>query len=182
MTVTPQELAKRFLRTEWDHLSAGERRVVEAVLKRATISRNPEAAAGDGRSFGERLADKIAQFGGSWTFILLFLASLAGWVILNSFILARRGGGFDPYPYILLNLFLSMLASLQAPVIMMSQNRQAAKDRADAANDYEVNLKAEIEIRRLHEKLDELREKQWEALVEMQREQIELLKGMVRQG
>ena len=180
MAVTPQELAKRVLRTEWEHLTSAERRVVEAVLKRATISRDTDRIIEDARTFGERLADRIAQFGGSWTFILLFLGSLAGWVVLNSFILAKRGATFDPYPYILLNLFLSMLASLQAPVIMMSQNRQAAKDRADAANDYEVNLKAEIEIRRLHEKLDELREKQWEALVQMQREQIELLKGMVR--
>ena len=180
MSITPQELAKRVLRTEWEHLSSAERRVVEAVLKRATISRDPEALAADARTYGEQLADKIAQFGGSWTFILTFLACLGGWVVLNSVILASRGGGFDPYPYILLNLFLSMLASLQAPVIMMSQNRQAAKDRQDAASDYEVNLKAEIEIRRLHEKLDELREKQWEALVEMQREQIELLKGMVK--
>ena len=179
MSITPQELAKRILRTEWDHLSASERRVVEAVLKRATISRNTDRMVEDARTFGERVADRIAQFGGSWTFILLFLAALGGWVVLNSVILASRRGGFDPYPYILLNLFLSMLASLQAPIIMMSQNRQAEKDRADAANDYEVNLKAEIEIRRLHEKLDELREKRWEELVQMQREQIELLKGMV---
>ena len=180
MTTTPQELAKRVLRTEWEKLSSRERRVIDAILARANVSRNPEAAETEIRTFGQRLADKIAEFGGSWTFILLFLGALAGWVVLNTIILLERGSTFDPYPYILLNLFLSMLASLQAPVIMMSQNRQAAKDRQDAANDYEVNLKAEIEIRRLHEKLDELREKQWEALVQMQREQIELLKGMVK--
>lgn len=178
MTITPQELAKRVLRTDWDKLSDAERRVIEAVLKRATISRDPGEFVDD-RSFGERLADRIAQFGGSWTFILIFFSALLGWVGLNSLILARRNAAFDPYPYILLNLFLSMLASLQAPVIMMSQNRQAAKDRADAANDYEVNLKAEIEIRHLHEKLDELREKRWEELVRMQQEQIEMLKSMV---
>ena len=182
MTVTAQELAKRVLRTEWEHLTSGERRVIEAVLHRVNISRSPAARAADDRSFGERLADRIAQFGGSWTFILLFLAALAGWVVLNSFILARRNSAFDPYPYILLNLFLSMLASLQAPVIMMSQNRQAAKDREDASHDYEVNLKAEIEIRRLHEKLDELREKRWEELVQMQREQIDYLRAMVAKG
>ena len=112
-----------------------ERRVIQAVLKRGTISRDPEAGAADDRTFGERLADRIAQFGGSWTFILLFLSALLFWVGLNGYILARRGTTFDPYPYILLNLFLSMLASLQAPVIMMSQNRQAAKDREDAAHD-----------------------------------------------
>ena len=179
MTITPQELAKRVLRTEWAQLSDGERRVIEAVLKRATISRDPGEVV-DTRSFGERLADRIAQFGGSWPFILIFLGALACWVVLNTVILARRGEAFDPYPYILLNLFLSMLASLQAPVIMMSQNRQAAKDRQDAANDYEVNLKAEIEIRHLHEKLDELREKRWEELVQMQREQIEMLKAMIK--
>jgi len=179
MTITPQELAKRVLRTEWDKLSSRERRVIDAVMARANISKDPEAPGADLRTFGERLADKIAQFGGSWTFILLFLAALLGWVILNSVILARRNATFDPYPYILLNLFLSMLASLQAPVIMMSQNRQALKDRQDAASDYEVNLKAEIEIRRLHEKLDDIREKRWEELVQMQREQIEYLKAMV---
>lgn len=119
------------------------------------------------------------MFGGSWTFILSFLTVLAGWVVLNTILVAKRGTTFDPYPYILLNLFLSMLASLQAPVIMMSQNRQAVKDRSDAAHDYEVNLKAEIEIRQLHEKLDDIREKRWEDLVQMQREQIEYLKAMV---
>ena len=179
MTITPQELAKRVLRTEWDKLSAAERRVVEAVLKRATISRDPGEEGEAPVSFGERLADRIAQFGGSWTFILSFLALLAGWVGLNVYLVARRGSTFDPYPFILLNLFLSMLASLQAPVIMMSQNRQAVKDRLDAANDYEVNLKAEIEIRGLHEKLDDIREKRWEDLVRMQQEQIEMLKAMV---
>ena len=179
--VTPQELAKRVLRTEWDKLSARDRRVMDAVLNRAMISRNPEAeATKEGRTFGERLADKIAQFGGSWTFILSFLAVLVAWVVLNTILVAKRGTTFDPYPYILLNLFLSMLASLQAPVIMMSQNRQALKDRSDAASDYEVNLKAEIEIRHLHEKIDDIREKRWEDLVQMQKEQIEYLKAMVK--
>jgi len=180
MTITPQELAKRVLRTEWDKLSAAERRVVEAVLKRATISRDPGEEGEAPATFGERLADPIAQFGGSWTFILSFLGLLAAWVGLNVYLVAKRGSTFDPYPFILLNLFLSMLASLQAPVIMMSQNRQAVKDRLDAANDYEVNLKAEIEIRGLHEKLDDIREKRWEDLVRMQQEQIEMLKKMVK--
>ncbi|HEU4570526.1 MAG TPA: DUF1003 domain-containing protein [Gemmatimonadales bacterium] len=182
MTLTPQELAKRVLRKEWDHLSPRERRVIEAVLNRLPVSRNTEAEFRDARTFGERLADRIAQFGGSWPFIIIFLLALLGWVGLNGYLLATRGRTFDPYPYILLNLFLSMLASLQAPIIMMSQNRQAAKDRLDAAHDYEVNLKAEIEIRRLHEKLDELREKRWEELVQMQREQIEYLRSLVVKG
>ena len=135
----------------------------------------------DSRTLGERVADNIANFGGSWPFIFIFLGIIMGWMVLNTLFLGGLigGGAFDPYPFIALNLLLSALAGLQAPIIMMSQNRQAAKDRMDAANDYEVNLKAEIEIRRLHEKLDELREKQWEALVQMQREQIEYLKSMV---
>jgi uncharacterized membrane protein len=147
------------------------------VLRRHPLSRNVVKEFEDSRSFGERLADRIAKFGGSWSFILVFLASLGGWVILNTALLRSRA--FDPYPYILLNLFLSMLASLQAPIIMMSQNRQAAKDRVDAAHDYEVNLKAEMEIRGLHEKLDELRERRWMELVDMQQEQIRLLQGLL---
>ena len=112
MTITPQELAKRVLRTEWEHLSTREQRVLNAILSRVNISQNPEAVRDDQRTFGERLADKIAQFGGSWTFILLFLAALACWVILNSVILAKRNATFDPYPYILLNLFLSVIMLL----------------------------------------------------------------------
>ena len=104
------------------------------------------------------------------------------WVILNSFILIRSHNDFDPYPYILLNLFLSMIASIQAPVIMMSQNRQAAKDRLDAAHDYEVNLKSELEILGVHEKLDDLRDKKWMALIDMQQQQISLLEELLRGG
>jgi uncharacterized membrane protein len=121
------------------------------------------------------VADRVVGFGGSWTFISLFCGVLVAWVVLNSFILARWGGAFDPYPYILLNLVLSMLAALQAPIIMLSQNRQAAKDRLDAAHDYEVNLKAELEVRALHEKVDCLRGQQWGELIELQQEQIRLL-------
>src|SRR5213082_2346566 len=127
-----------------------------------------------------RLADKVAAFGGSWTFIIIFVAVLLSWVLLNSFILARRGAAFDVYPYILLNLFLSMLAAVQAPVILMSQNRQGVKDRLDAAHDYEVNLKAELEILSLHEKLDELREMKWAGLIGMQQEQIRLLTQLLK--
>jgi uncharacterized membrane protein len=151
--------------------------LAHTVLKRHPLSRNAVQEFEDSRSFGERLADRIAKFGGSWPFILLFFACLVGWVILNTGLLQARA--FDPYPYILLNLFLSMLASLQAPIIMMSQNRQAAKDRVDAAHDYEINLKAEMEIRGLHEKLDELRERRWMELVDMQQEQIRLLQGLL---
>ncbi|MFL6209670.1 MAG: DUF1003 domain-containing protein [Pyrinomonadaceae bacterium] len=174
------QAAKTFLRREWDKLNERERYVIERLVARTHVSRNTNREFYDERTYGQRLADKIASFGGSWTFIIIFAAVLLLWVVLNSYILARRGSAFDPYPYILLNLFLSMLAALQAPVIMMSQNRQAAKDRLDAAHDYEVNLKAELEIVSLHDKLDELREQRWGELVAMQREQIRLLEELAR--
>jgi uncharacterized membrane protein len=125
---------------------------------------------------GEKVADRGATFGGSWMFIFIFGGVLLSWIILNSLMLANRA--FDPYPYILLNLFLSMLAAIQAPIIMMSQNRQAAKDRETAKHDYEVNLKSELEIRRLHEKMDELREDKWIELIKLQQEQINLLEEL----
>ncbi|MEQ1523941.1 MAG: DUF1003 domain-containing protein [Aestuariivirga sp.] len=151
-----QLLAQRLLDMGFDKMTAHERNVIERVAKRVAVSRNINVEHEKSYTFGERLADRVASFGGSWTFLILFSAVIIGWVVLNTVMLA---GGFDPYPYILLNLFLSMLASIQAPVIMMSQNRQAAKDRLSAAHDYEVNLKAEIEIMALHEKLDEIRAK-----------------------
>jgi uncharacterized membrane protein len=157
------------------HLGATERRVLVRFLQRAHVVRDTNAEFADTRTLGQRVADRVAAFGGSWAFIFLFGAVLVGWIALNSLVLARRHEAFDPYPYILLNLFLSMLAAIQAPVIMMSQNRQTARDRFDAANDYEVNLKSELEIRALHEKLDALREAQWAELVAMQRDQIALL-------
>ncbi len=124
-------------------------------------------------TYGERLADKVAEFGGSWTFIIAFAVVMTGWITLNSYFLAQRA--FDPYPYILLNLILSCLAAIQAPVIMMSQNRQEAKDRKRAENDYVINLKSEIEIRHLHQKLDLSLEEQYKHLCEIQQLQIELL-------
>ena len=148
-------------------------------LKGTTVSRNTNVEFDDGRTFGERLADRIAEFGGSWTFIITFIIILVAWIVTNSYILAHRNEAFDPYPYILLNLFLSMLAAIQAPVIMMSQNRQAAKDRLDAAHDYEVNLKSELEIAGLHEKLDEFREQKWNQLIDMQQEQIKFLERLI---
>jgi uncharacterized membrane protein len=148
-------------------------------LKGTTVSRNTNVEFDDQRTFGERVADQIAQFGGSWTFIITFLIILAAWIITNSYVLAHRDQAFDPYPYILLNLFLSMLAAIQAPVIMMSQNRQAEKDRLDAAHDYEVNLKSELEIASLHEKLDEFREQKWRELIAMQEQQIQFLERLI---
>ncbi|MBU6343014.1 MAG: DUF1003 domain-containing protein [Bacteroidetes bacterium] len=124
-------------------------------------------------SFGQRLSDRVAQFGGSWTFIISFMLVLFGWIALNSFVLTNRA--FDPYPYILLNLILSCIAAIQAPVIMMSQNRKEAKDRQRAENDYMVNLKSEIEIRNLHRKMDLNMEDQFQHLFAIQQKQLELM-------
>jgi uncharacterized membrane protein len=167
------------LRREWDHLAARERRIVEAVLRRTPVARDMSQELLDERTFGQRMADRIAAFGGSWPFILLFLAFLAGWMALNAAVLGPRREAFDPYPFILLNLVLSTLAALQAPVIMMSQNRQAQRDRLNAANDYEVNLKAEMEIRALHQRLDALRDEDWAELVRLQQVQIQLLERLL---
>ena len=153
-------LARRILEIGYDDLPPRERHVIERVAKRLAVSRDVGSSFEQGRSFGERLADRIAAFGGSWTFIMMFMGAILAWVLVNTILLIRSGGEpFDPYPFILLNLFLSLVAAIQAPIIMMSQNRQAAKDRLQASHDYEVNLKAEIEIMALHEKLDELRQK-----------------------
>lgn len=124
-------------------------------------------------TFGQRLADQVAAVGGSWPFVIGFCSVLLAWVALNSLFL--RAGAFDPYPYILLNLALSCIAALQAPVIMMSQNRAAARDRMEADEDYKINLKAELEIASLHDKIDHLLHVQWERMVEIQQTQIELL-------
>ncbi len=149
-------LAQRLLQKDFGNIPERERRVIERVAKRVSISRDTNSDHESTLTYGDRLADQVASFGGSWKFLILFAVFIAAWVLLNSVMLVV---GFDPYPYILLNLFMSMLASIQAPVIMMSQNRQAVKDRLAATHDYEVNLKAEIEIMALHEKLDDMRAK-----------------------
>jgi uncharacterized membrane protein len=169
-----EELTAKFLRA-CDETGEGEQRVVDSLSRRLHISRDTNREFEESLTVGQRLADRIAIFGGSWTFILIFLAVLLAWVVLNTAVLGRVGRPFDPYPYIFLNLILSMLAALQAPVIMMSQNRHASKDRVAAGHDYEVNLKAELEILALHRKVDLLREEQWLELLAMQREQIQLL-------
>lgn len=168
-------LAERLLRTGFDDLPERERRIIRRLASRVAISTDVNTAYEAQLTFGERLADRVASFGGSWTFILIFAGVLLGWMLLNSEVLAALGWAFDPYPYIFLNLMLSMVAAIQAPVIMMSQNRQADKDRMAAGHDYEVNLKAELEILQLHEKLDELRLSRWEALVRLQNDQLAAL-------
>ena len=159
-------LARRILEIGYDDLPQRERHVIERVARRIAVSRDVGTSFEESRTFGERLADRIAAFGGSWTFLMLFGAAIAAWVAINTLLLVRTGQQpFDPYPFILLNLFLSLVAAIQAPVIMMSQNRQAAKDRVQAGHDYEVYLKAEIEIMALHEKMDELRQKDLKELI-----------------
>lgn len=155
---TMAELASRWLSRNADALTDSERRVLQSAIDRKTVSFYTEGAEHQGATTGARVADAVARIGGSWSFIIAFIVFLVAWALLNSVLLTREA--FDPYPYIFLNLVLSMLAAIQAPVIMMSQNRQAERDRAAAAHDYEVNLKSEIEIMALHEKLDELRHSQ----------------------
>jgi uncharacterized membrane protein len=173
-----RELAQHLLRKGFDDLTERERRVISRIANRVQIAQNVNSVFDEQLSLGERLSDRISAFGGSWPFIILFGLTLTIWIAVNSVFLARRA--FDPYPYILLNLVLSMLAAIQAPVIMMSQNRQAAKDRVAAAHDYEVNLKAELEIMGLHDKLDELRQQHLAKFLERQEHQLELIEKLVR--
>jgi uncharacterized membrane protein len=159
----------------YEALDEHAKKVARHLTGRTPIARNIAQELDKNATLGQRAADAVASFGGSWVFLSLFAATMLGWIALNSVILVRYGKTFDPYPYILLNLFLSMLAAVQAPIILMSQNRHADKDRANAEHDYEVNLKAELEIMLLHEKLDLLREGQWAELLELQKEQLKLL-------
>lgn len=164
---------QKILQAEKGELTELEKEVVESMHKQELLSTNIEEDYQETLSLGDRLADGVAKFGGSWKFILIFFFFLLLWIAINSFLLLSRP--FDPYPFILLNLMLSCLAAIQAPIIMMSQNRQEAKDRMRSLHDYQINLKAELEIRHLHEKLDHLLSRQWERLMEIQQVQIELL-------
>ena len=177
----PNEIAKKFFGVSYDSLDEGSKKVAEHIYVGKHITKDSTKEFEKNTTFGQRAADAVAAFGGSWTFIILFGAILIVWVILNSLILIKYHDNFDPYPYILLNLFLSMLAAIQAPIILMSQNRQAEKDRVNAEHDYQVNLKAELEIMMLHEKIDMLREKQWLELMAVQTEQIKLLSRLIEQ-
>jgi uncharacterized membrane protein len=155
-------------------LNAIEQQIINRFIHRQRVARDLTAKQA---KLGERVADRVAAFGGSWTFIFIAVVAIAAWMVLNAMI----GKPFDPYPYILLNLVLSCLAALQAPVIMMSQNRQAAHDRLEAEHDYEVNVKAELEIVALHAKLDEIRDQKWVELIKLQEQQLALLAQINRQ-
>ncbi len=169
---------QNLLESEKGELTSLDHEVIESLKQHETLASNINAEFEKDLTLGETLADKIAVFGGSWKFILVFGSVLFIWIIINTAVLLWKP--FDPYPFILLNLILSCLAAIQAPVIMMSQNRQEAKDRLRSEHDYRVNLKAELEIRHLHEKIDHLMSHQWERLVEIQQIQIELMSEITR--
>lgn len=164
----------QILASEKGELTELDQEVLESLERHELISENIEDESSEKWSFGEKMADKIASFGGSWTFLISFGIFLLIWIVINSIVMLTYHP-FDPYPFIFLNLLLSCLAAIQAPVIMMSQNRQEAKDRLRSQHDYKVNLKAELEIRQIHEKLDHLLFKQWERLVQIQEIQMEQL-------
>jgi uncharacterized membrane protein len=167
------EFVHGILSEEKGTLSDFEKEVLDSIVDRDILSRDVDASYETKASWGERLSDRIAQFGGSWPFIIIFLLFIVIWMGINVLILASRS--FDPYPFILLNLVLSCIAAIQAPVIMMSQNRQEAKDRVRSMHDYQVNLKAEVEIRRLHDKMDHLLKQQGMRMLEIQQIQMEMM-------
>ena len=173
-----KDYVKEVLEDEIGELTALDQEVVESLEQHEILSSDIIKQFERKLTFGERLSDRIAEFGGSWKFLITFGAVILVWIIINGITLATHA--FDPYPFILLNLVLSCLAAVQAPVIMMSQNRSEARDRLRAENDYKVNLKAELEIRHLHEKLDHLLRRQYNRLFEIQQIQIELLQEIGR--
>lgn len=152
-----ENLAKALLGAKFGELSETEKHVIESIANQEPIATNINKSFHDQLTFGQRLADKVAEFGGSWTFIIIFVVIMVSWMMTNVLLLTTETA-FDPYPFILLNLVLSSLAALQAPIIMMSQNRQSDKDRMAATLNYEVSLKTDLEIMRLHQKIDALAE------------------------
>ena len=174
-----RDAAEKLFNSEYEKLTEQERHVAHHITERTPISTNVVQDYSEQMTLGQKMADKVASFGGSWVFISIFACVMVIWILLNSFILIKLNSSFDPYPYILLNLVLSMLAAIQAPIILMSQNRQAYKDRLNTEHDYEVDLKAELEIIGLHEKLDSLKEEQWKELISIQEEQLKLLGQLV---
>ncbi len=174
---------KAVMEEEKGELRNLESDVVRSIRENEIITSNINASLSEKLTIGERISDEVARFGGSWAFIITFFSILVLWIALNSIIMLRHP--FDPYPFILLNLILSCIAAIQAPIIMMSQNRQEKKDRLRSENDYKVNLKSELEIRTLHEKVDHLLLVQWSKLMEVQDLQIEILediKGEIKRG
>ena len=176
MPVTRTNTARKFLAKELEKLSEQERDIVQRFISRGRIARNVAEEFEESLSLGQRISDGVAEMMGSWRFIIIQSTLLAAWVVLN---ISAYINHWDPYPFILLNLALSFQAAYAAPIIMMSQNRQAEKDRMQSRNDYEVDMKAEMEIMQLHEKFNELRDSYWADLVRMQQQQIDMLERLV---
>jgi uncharacterized membrane protein len=166
------------LASELGELDALEKEVVKSISENKILSEHVDEAYEDNFTFGERVADMIAEFGGSWKFIIIFFSFILVWISLNAFWL--NNNSYDPYPFILLNLILSCLAAIQAPIIMMSQNRQEAKDRRRSEQDYKINLKAELEIQLLHKKIDHVLVHQSKRLVEIERVQVEFMEAVLK--
>lgn len=179
MTAYRAKEVQIIIQEEVGELSDLEKEVLESLQRHELLSSNTEQEFEQDRTFGEKLSDKLAAFGGSWRFLIIFAFFILCWITMNSLVMLWRP--VDPYPFILLNLVLSCLAAVQAPIIMMSQNRQEQKDRLRSQHDYQVNLKAELEIRLIHEKLDHLLLKQWQRLMEIQATQIEEI-GDIKQS
>lgn len=177
LNIYREKYISRYLSTEVNQLSDLHKKIIHSINDDKSFVNKVEDEV-DSRNYGQVIADKVAAFGGSWTFIIAFFVFILLWIGLNAFILINRG--FDPYPFILLNLLLSCLAALQAPVIMMSQNRQEEKDRERAKKDYMINLKAEVEIRMLDEKIDHLIMNQQQELIEIQKVQIEMMNDILQ--
>jgi len=179
MPVTRTATARKYLAKELEKLSVDEREIVQRFIDRGRTARNVAEEFEDHLTMGQRIADRVAETMGSWTFIIIQSTILIAWIVLNVIAYMNH---WDPYPFILLNLGLSFQAAYAAPIIMMSQNRQAEKDRMQTRNDYEVDLKAEMEIMQLHEKFNELRDSYWSDLVRMQQQQIEMLERLIADG
>ncbi len=167
------------IRQETGELNELEKEVMEAISQNKILSENIMPDIEEKLTAGQKMADKIASFGGSWTFILFFFSFLFLWMIVNIWVLVAKP--FDPYPFILLNLILSCLAAIQAPIIMMSQNRQEEKDRRRSEHDYQINLKAELEIKLLHEKMDHLIVHQNKRLLDIQEIQADYLEDIMKE-
>ncbi|GGG30308.1 DUF1003 domain-containing protein [Pontibacter amylolyticus] len=180
LNVYRKKYLEQMLEKELGEISELEKEVLDSIQENELLSSNIEEELRDNLSVGDRMADRIATFGGSWGFIMAFFGFILVWMLVNVYLLATRS--FDPYPFILLNLILSCLAAIQAPIIMMSQNRKEAKDRQRSEYDYKVNLKAELEIRLLHEKIDHLIVHQNQRLLEIQEIQIELMEDILNRS
>ncbi|HXH60574.1 MAG TPA: DUF1003 domain-containing protein [Fimbriimonadaceae bacterium] len=173
-------LVQRMLEREHDELTGLDKEILDDLAQSEIVAQNLNKVEEAHIKFGDKIADKVAAFGGSWAFIISFLSVMLVWMTLNTIALLNKP--FDPYPFILLNLVLSSVAAIQAPVIMMSQNRQEARDRLRSEEDYRVNLKAEVEVRNINLKLDEMMVRQWQRLLELQQLQIELLESLQKRG